>query len=48
MKKTISISKNATQDEVINLIKNTYPKLIYGEIKRIIYVQGKIINIIYK
>ena len=48
MKKTISVSKDATQDEVINLIKNTYPEIIFGEIKRIIYIQGKIINIICK
>lgn len=48
MKKTISVSKDATQDEVINLIKNTYPELISDEIKRIIYIQGKIINIICK
>ena len=48
MKKTISVSKDATQDEVINLIKNTYPELISDEIKRIIYIQSKIINIICK
>lgn len=48
MKKTISVSKDATQDEVINLIKNTYPELISDKIKRIIYIQGKIINIICK
>lgn len=48
MKKTISVSKDATQDEVINLIKNTHPEIIFGEIKRIIYIQGKIINIICK
>ena len=48
MKKTISVSKDATQDKVINLIKNTYPELISDEIKRIIYIQGKIINIICK
>ena len=48
MKKTLSVSKDATQDEVINFIKNTYPELICGEIKKIIYIQGKIINIICK
>lgn len=48
MKKTISISKEASEEDVINSIKNTYSDLIFGEIKKVIYVQGKIINIICK
>ena len=48
MRKTILVSKEISEEEVINLIKNTYPDLIFGEIIKIIYVQGKIINIICK
>ncbi len=48
MKKTISIFKEASEVDVISSIKNTYPDLIFGEIKKVIYVRGKIINIICK
>lgn len=48
MKKTILISKEATQDDVMNSIKENYPDLISKEIIKIIYIQGKIINIIVK
>ncbi|MGM9875678.1 MAG: leucine--tRNA ligase [Bacilli bacterium] len=48
MKKTILISKDATQDDVMNSIKENYPDLISKEIIKIIYIQGKIINIIVK
>ena len=46
MKKTISVSKKSSEDDVISSIKNTYPSLIPGEIKKVIYVPEKIINII--
>lgn len=46
MKKTILISKTSSEEEVINLIKNTYPSLIPDKIKKVIYIQGRIINII--
>ena len=46
MKKTITVSKKSSEDDVISSIKNTYPSLIPGEIKKVIYVPEKIINII--
>ena len=46
MKKTILTSKTSSEEEVINLIKNTYPSLIPDKIKKVIYIQGRIINII--
>ena len=46
MKKTILISKTSSEEEVIDLIKNTYPSLIPDKIKKVIYIQGRIINII--
>ena len=46
MKKTINVAKNAEESAVIELIKKEYPNLISGEIKKVIYIPGKIINII--
>ena len=47
MKKTILIDSNIEdENEIVGMIKNEYPDLIKTEIKRIIYVKGKIINII--
>ncbi len=46
--KNIFVNKDALENEVLELIKNNYPELIIGEIKKVIYVQGKTINIIYK
>jgi len=46
MKKTISISKEATEQLVLDSIKTTYPELINGEIVKVIYIPGKIVNII--
>lgn len=48
MKKTIYVSKSISQDDVMNKIMEEYPDLIKGEIVKIIYIQGKIINIIVK
>lgn len=48
MKKTIYVSKEISQDEVIEKIKEEYPDLIKDDIVKIIYIQGKIINIIVK
>jgi len=48
MKKTISVSKEEKEEEVLKLIKNTYPELINKDIIKIIYIPGRIINIICK
>ena len=48
MKKTIYVNKEISQDKVMKKIKEKYPDLIKGEIVKIIYIQGKIINIIVK
>lgn len=41
IKKTISVSKDAVEDEVIALIKNIYPELIFGEIKKLFTYKEK-------
>ena len=46
MKKTVSVSRDASKEVVINLIEKMHPKLICGKIIKIIYIPGKIINII--
>ena len=47
MKKTILVNSDIEdENEVIKLIKNEYPDLIKDNIKKVIYVKGKIINII--
>ncbi len=46
MKKTINVDKSIKEEELINKIKEEYPNLINGEIKKIIYIKEKIINII--
>ena len=46
MKKTINVDKTITEEELINKIKEEYPNLISGEIRKIIYIKEKIINII--
>ena len=46
MKKTILINRNEEENEILEKIKTTYPQLITGEIRKVIYVPGKIINII--
>jgi len=48
MKKTILISKDALEKDVIESIKSKYPELIRGIISKVIYIPGKIINIICK
>lgn len=48
MKKTILVDKKISQEEVIDAIKKQYPDLIKSEITKVIYVKGKIINIICK
>ena len=47
MKKTILVD-SSIDDEIIiiDMIKTKYPKLISSDIKKIIYIKGKIINII--
>ena len=48
MKKTISISKEATEQQVLDAIEITYPNLINSEIVKVIYMLGRIMNIICK
>lgn len=48
MKKTIEVSKTMEEDKIIERIKGEYPNLIKGEIIKIIYLKGRIINIICK
>ena len=47
MKKTI-LADSSIEDEkiIIDKIKSEYPELINGDIKKVIYIKGKIINII--
>ena len=46
MKGIILVSRNISQDELIEKIKTQNPTLIVGEIRKVIFVPGKIINII--
>ena len=47
MKKTILVNSSIEEEkEIINMIKSEYPDLIRNDIKKVIYVKGKIINII--
>lgn len=46
MKRTIETSIYSNEEEIISEIKLSYPELINGDIKKVIFVKGKIINII--
>lgn len=46
MKKTILVDKDIEEDELIKKIKEEYPNLITGDIIKIIYLKGRIVNII--
>ena len=47
MKKTILVDSSIeTENQIIEMIKSEYPDLIRNDIKKVIYVKGKIINII--
>jgi len=46
MKKTILITRGEEEKNIIDKIKTEYPNLITGDIKKVIYVPDKIINII--
>ena len=47
MKKTITITKDiADENIIIEMIKTEYPHLITSDIKKVIYIKDKIINII--
>ena len=47
MKKTILIDSEIDDEkEIINIIKNEYPDLIKTDIKKVIFIKNKIINII--
>lgn len=48
MKKTILVNQEIEESELILKIKEQYPKLICGDIVKVIYIKGKIINIICK
>ena len=47
MKKTILVDSNIeNENQIIRMIKSEYPDLIKNDIKKVIYIKGKIINII--
>lgn len=47
MKKTILIDSSIEDENIIiDMIKSEYPYMINGDIKKVIYIKGKIINII--
>ena len=47
MKKTILVDSNIEdENEIIKMIRSEYPDLIKNDIKKVIYIKGKIINII--
>ena len=47
MRKTILVNSNIEdENEIIAMIKSKYPDMITSEIKKVIYIKGKIINII--
>ncbi len=48
MKKTIKVAKTIEENKLMNEIKEIYPNLINGNIEKIIYLPGRIINIIVK
>ena len=48
MKKTINVDKEINEENLLEKIKKQYSELIVGEIKKVIYIKGKIINIIVK
>ncbi len=48
MKRTILVDSDIDNENVIiDMIKSEYPDLIEGEIKKVIYKKGKIVNIIF-
>ena len=49
MKKTILVDSSIEDENIIvDMIKSQYPELIKSDIKKVIYIQGKIINITVK
>lgn len=48
MQKTILVNRDIDKDMIIEKIKQEYPKMIKGDIVKVIYVPEKIINIICK
>ena len=46
MKRTIEVPVDYSQEEIIEEINKVYPDIINGDIKKVIFVKGKIINII--
>ena len=46
LKATVKIEKDSTQDVVVSKVKEEFPQLADGEIRKIIYVPNKILNII--
>ena len=47
MKKTILVDSSIEDENIIiEMIKSEYPDMIKGDIKKVIYIKSKIINII--
>ncbi|MBO5349452.1 MAG: leucine--tRNA ligase [Clostridia bacterium] len=46
MKGTISVNKDIEENELVKLITEQYPDFVVGDIRKVIYVQGRIVNII--
>lgn len=44
--KTILVNRGISEKEIVDLIKGAYPNLITNDIRKIIYVKDKIINIV--
>ena len=45
-KPIISVNQIVHENQIIGMIKSEYPDLIKNDIKKVIYIKGKIINII--
>ena len=47
-KKTILVSRDIEEEEILKKIRDEYPDIIIGDIVKVIYLKGRIINIICK
>ena len=45
-RRVIEVNHDASQEELISIVKEKYPDIITGEIKKVIYIKNKIINIV--
>ncbi len=48
MKKTILVSRKIEEEEILKKIRDEYPDIIIGDVVKVIYLKGRIINIICK